>query len=241
LAILAGSSGLALDFGEKSAPLYWVELWALLAYPLYLVAVKGGRTPAMRTFYVLAAVGLLWEALAIPRSSDPLRGARVIPFHMAGLAVYCFAVSLRLSRPRAAVAVRVLMLSSLLLLAFSATSFLAAGGLEEAASARAIESAVGRSNALATLFGMVGGFVAPNNYTFVDSLILVSILLLGGIGNAWGVAVATIIVVVVPEKLQTIQEYRFLLYASLVIIVLLFRPEGLLPRPVRRYFAGWRP
>ena len=74
------------------------------------------------------------------------------------------------------------------------------------------------------LFGMVGGFVAPNNYTFADSLILVSILLLGGIGNPWGLMVATIIVVVVPEKLQTIQEYRFLLYALLVIAVLLFRP-----------------
>lgn len=91
------------------------------------------------------------------------------------------------------------------------------------------------------LFGMVGGFVAPNNYTFADSLILVSILLLGGIGNPWGLVVATIIVVVVPEKLQTIQEYRFLLYALMVIAVLLFRPEGLVPRPVRRYFPGWRP
>lgn len=91
------------------------------------------------------------------------------------------------------------------------------------------------------LFGMVGGFVAPNNYTFADSLILVSILLLGGIGNPWGLVVATLIVVVVPEKLQTIQEYRFLLYATLVIAVLLFRPEGILPRPVRRYFPGWRP
>jgi ABC-type branched-subunit amino acid transport system permease subunit len=91
------------------------------------------------------------------------------------------------------------------------------------------------------LFGMVGGFVAPNNYTFSDSLLFVSILLLGGIGNPWGLVVATIIVVVVPEKLQTIQEYRFLLYALLVIMVLLFRPEGLLPRPVRRYFPGWRP
>jgi ABC-type branched-subunit amino acid transport system permease subunit len=91
------------------------------------------------------------------------------------------------------------------------------------------------------LFGMVGGFVAPNNYTFADSLILVSILLLGGIGNPWGLMVATIIVVVVPEKLQTIQEYRFLLYALMVIAVLLFRPEGLLPRPVRHYFPGWRP
>ncbi len=91
------------------------------------------------------------------------------------------------------------------------------------------------------LFGMVGGFVAPNNYTFADSLILVSILLLGGIGNPWGLIVATIIVVVVPEKLQAIQEYRFLLYALMVIAVLLFRPEGLLPRPARRYFPGWCP
>jgi ABC-type branched-subunit amino acid transport system permease subunit len=91
------------------------------------------------------------------------------------------------------------------------------------------------------LYGMVGGFVAPNNYTFADSLILVSILLLGGIGNPWGLAVATIIVVIVPEKLQTIQEYRFLLYALMVIGMLLFRPQGLLPRPVRNYFPGWRP
>jgi ABC-type branched-subunit amino acid transport system permease subunit len=90
------------------------------------------------------------------------------------------------------------------------------------------------------LFGMVGAFVAPNNYAFSDSLIMVSVLLLGGIGNPWGVIVATFIVVVVPEKLQTIQEYRFLLYALIVIAVLLFRPEGLLPRPVRQYFPGAR-
>lgn len=91
------------------------------------------------------------------------------------------------------------------------------------------------------MFGMVGGFVGPNNYTFADSLILVSILLLGGIGNPWGLIIATIIVVVLPEKLQTIQEYRFLLYALMVIAVLLFRPQGLVPRPVRHYFPGWRP
>jgi ABC-type branched-subunit amino acid transport system permease subunit len=91
------------------------------------------------------------------------------------------------------------------------------------------------------LYGMMLAFIAPNNFTFADGLIMVSIVLLGGIGNPWGVAVATVIVVVVPEKLQTIQEYRFLLYALLVIVVLLFRPEGLLPRPVRRYFPGWRP
>jgi len=85
------------------------------------------------------------------------------------------------------------------------------------------------------LYGHVLGFIAPNNFTFGDSLILVSIILLGGIGNPWGVVVAAFIVVILPEKLQIIQEYRFVLYASLVILILLFRPQGLLPRPLRDY------
>ena len=78
------------------------------------------------------------------------------------------------------------------------------------------------------------GFIAPNNYSFGESLVLVSILLLGGIGNAWGVALASAIVVVLPEKLQVLQEYRFLLYAAMVVLILIFRPVGLLPRGMRR-------
>jgi ABC-type branched-subunit amino acid transport system permease subunit len=84
-------------------------------------------------------------------------------------------------------------------------------------------------------YGHVLGFIAPNNFTFGDSLILVSIILLGGIGNLWGVAVAAAFVVILPEKFQIIQEYRFALYAVLVILILLFRPQGLLPRQLREY------
>ncbi len=91
------------------------------------------------------------------------------------------------------------------------------------------------------LYAMMLGFIAPTNFTFGDSLILVSIVLLGGLGNPWGLAVATTILIIVPEKLQAIQEYRFLLFAVMVILILLFRPEGLLPRPLRAYFPGWRP
>lgn len=88
------------------------------------------------------------------------------------------------------------------------------------------------------LYGHVLGFIAPNNFTFGDSLILVSIVLLGGIGNPWGVAVAAAFVVILPEKFQIIQEYRFVLYATLVILILLFRPEGLLPRRLRQYLPA---
>ena len=90
-------------------------------------------------------------------------------------------------------------------------------------------------------YGMMSGFVAPGNFTFSDSLILVSILILGGLGNPWGIIPAAAIVLLLPEKLQAIQEYRYLLYAVLVIIILLFRPSGLLPRRSREYFPGWKP
>ncbi len=88
------------------------------------------------------------------------------------------------------------------------------------------------------LYALMVGYVAPNNFTFGDSLILVSIVLLGGIGNVWGVVVAAALVILLPEKFQVIQEYRFLLYAVLVMLILLFRPQGLLPRQPRRYPAG---
>ncbi len=92
-----------------------------------------------------------------------------------------------------------------------------------------------------SVYAMMTGFVAPNSFTFGDSLILVSIVILGGIGNPWGLTVAAAIVLILPEKLQFIQEYRLLLYSGLVILILLFRPGGLMPRQVRSYFPGWKP
>lgn len=88
------------------------------------------------------------------------------------------------------------------------------------------------------VYGLLTSYVAPNNFTFSDSLILVSMVILGGIGNPWGILPAAAIILILPEKLQFIQEYRFLLYGLLVIFILLFRPGGLLPRTVRRYFPG---
>ena len=86
------------------------------------------------------------------------------------------------------------------------------------------------------VYAMMTGFIAPNNFTFGDSLILVSIVILGGLGNVFGVIPAALLLLVLPEKLQVIQEYRFLLYALLVITILLFRPQGLVPRRLRTYF-----
>jgi ABC-type branched-subunit amino acid transport system permease subunit len=90
------------------------------------------------------------------------------------------------------------------------------------------------------LYGSMLGYIAPTSFTFSDSLILVAIVLLGGMGSPWGTVFAAAIVVILPEKLQAIQEYRFLLFSVVVMAILLFRPEGLLPRAVRRYLPAPR-
>ena len=88
------------------------------------------------------------------------------------------------------------------------------------------------------LSAMMVGFIAPNNFTFQESLVLVSILLLGGLGNLAGLAVAALIVIWLPEKLQPIQEFRYLLFSVLVVLVLVLRPTGLVRRTSRRPFGS---
>lgn len=85
------------------------------------------------------------------------------------------------------------------------------------------------------LYATLHHYVAPSDFTFITSMMLVAIVLLGGIGSVWGVVVASIIIVLLPEKLQMIQEYRIFLFAILVILMLRFRPDGLLPRGMRKY------
>ncbi len=96
------------------------------------------------------------------------------------------------------------------------------------------------AGAAGAVYAKMLGFIAPNNFTLGDSLLMVSIVILGGIGNRWGVFPATAIVVLLPEKLQFIQEYRLLLFAILVIAILMASPEGLMPRRMRQLQAGPR-
>lgn len=87
--------------------------------------------------------------------------------------------------------------------------------------------------AAGAVYGMMNGFVTPNGAGLGESLLLLSIIVLGGLGNFWGAVVAAIVILVIPEKLQAIQEYRLLIFAVLVLCILLFRPSGILPRPLR--------
>jgi branched-chain amino acid transport system permease protein len=73
------------------------------------------------------------------------------------------------------------------------------------------------------------GFISPPNFHFDKSLIMVSIVILGGMDNVTGVILGSLLLIILPEKLRVVQEYRFLIYGMVLIVMLIFRPRGLLP------------
>lgn len=79
------------------------------------------------------------------------------------------------------------------------------------------------------------GYIAPTNFTFPESLFMLSIVILGAMDSIPGVGIAAVILVVLTEKLRVIQDFRFFLYGVLVILMLIFRPQGLIPPGVRLY------
>lgn len=85
------------------------------------------------------------------------------------------------------------------------------------------------------VYSCMTGFVSPSGATFEQSLLLISIIVLGGIGNMWGALVAAVFVLILPEKLQSLQEYRVLIFSLLVVLILLFSPKGLIPRKIRNF------
>ncbi|HJP70368.1 MAG TPA: leucine/isoleucine/valine transporter permease subunit [Candidatus Limnocylindria bacterium] len=95
---------------------------------------------------------------------------------------------------------------------------------------------------LGAAFGCVSGalFAAKIGVIFADSFnILVSInalalIILGGMGNIFGVVVGALVLVGLPEFLREFAEYRLLIYGAVLVIMMILRPEGLLPSRVRR-------
>jgi len=95
--------------------------------------------------------------------------------------------------------------------------------------------------------GLAGAFFAsrvsainPSSFTFVLSSQILILIIIGGLGSLPGVILGAIVVVGFPEMLRGLQNGRFLIFAALLILIMLFRPGGLWPhvRARRAPFVG---
>ncbi len=76
--------------------------------------------------------------------------------------------------------------------------------------------------------------VYPQNLTFLISANVVAVIILGGMGSIPGVIVGALALVGLPELLREVGDYRYLFYGAVLVIMMLTRPEGLLPEARRR-------
>ncbi|QXL84548.1 high-affinity branched-chain amino acid ABC transporter permease LivM [Comamonas sp. NLF-1-9] len=73
------------------------------------------------------------------------------------------------------------------------------------------------------------GIVNPESFTFIESALILAIVVLGGMGSQLGVIVAAIVLTVLPEFAREFSQYRMLIFGFVMIVMMVWRPQGLLP------------
>jgi branched-chain amino acid transport system permease protein len=76
-------------------------------------------------------------------------------------------------------------------------------------------------------FASYQGFVNPTSFTFFESALILAIVVLGGMGSTLGVVLAACVLTVAPELLRSFAEYRVLLFGMLMVLMMIWRPRGL--------------
>lgn len=82
-----------------------------------------------------------------------------------------------------------------------------------------------------SLYATQLGYIDQNTFTFDMSTLILSIVILGGMGTLRGMVIGSIILIVLPEVSRSLMDYRFVLYGLILVIMMRYRPQGLL---------GWR-
>ena len=80
-----------------------------------------------------------------------------------------------------------------------------------------------------SFFAARQGLVTPESFTFIESAIILAIVVLGGMGSQLGVILAAIVMILLPEMMREFSEYRMLMFGAMMVLMMIWRPQGLLP------------
>ena len=79
------------------------------------------------------------------------------------------------------------------------------------------------------IFAAKIGSIYPHSFQLLISFNILALIIIGGMGNIWGVMLGALVLVGLPELLREFSEFRLLVYGVVLIFMMLQRPEGLLP------------
>lgn len=91
-----------------------------------------------------------------------------------------------------------------------------------------------------TIYAAKMTIIAPESFSFAESVILFTIVILGGSGSIPGVIVGSFLLVGLPEVFRGLAEYRMLVFGAAMVLMMIFRNQGLLPPGPKRYDVAAR-
>jgi branched-chain amino acid transport system permease protein len=80
--------------------------------------------------------------------------------------------------------------------------------------------------------------IAPNNFVIIQSILILTMVVIGGMGSIVGAIVGAGLVTLVPEIFRSLTDYRFFIFGLALVIVMVFRPQGLVPSKRRKLELG---
>jgi branched-chain amino acid transport system permease protein len=81
-----------------------------------------------------------------------------------------------------------------------------------------------------SFFATRQGFISPESFTFVESAIILAIVVLGGMGSQLGVVLAALVLVILPELGREFAQFRMLIFGAAMVAIMVWRPRGLMAR-----------
>ncbi len=94
------------------------------------------------------------------------------------------------------------------------------------------------AGAAGALYGLNYSTLVPAKFDFNTSILILVYVVLGGLGNMTGTIIATVILVLLPELLRSMQDYRMLIYAVVLIVIMLLTNNENLKTRIRRLQAS---
>ncbi|MGI9537468.1 MAG: ABC transporter permease subunit [Desulfocapsaceae bacterium] len=85
------------------------------------------------------------------------------------------------------------------------------------------------------IFAAKTTFISPRSFTFIESAIILSIVVLGGMGSIVGVIIGAFVLILLPEYLRALSEYRMLAFGAILVCMMVFRPQGIIASVRRTY------
>ncbi|HUD53540.1 high-affinity branched-chain amino acid ABC transporter permease LivM [Parvibaculum sp.] len=79
-----------------------------------------------------------------------------------------------------------------------------------------------------SFFATRQGFISPESFTFIESAIILAIVVLGGMGSQIGIVLAAFLLVGLPEWFRELEQFRMVAFGAAMVLIMLWRPQGLL-------------